>query len=114
MVRLDTGSDLNVISHDKLLDLGMECELQRFDQGVLRSVNGMSFQPRGSLDLHWSLHRNSRIFKEKFFVVEGCPEDVLFGDQYIKELGIISYSWRVVALNVWNKKPSELCEPFEA
>ncbi|CZR54986.1 uncharacterized protein PAC_04871 [Phialocephala subalpina] len=109
-VKLDTGSDLNVISLQKLSELGKESEIQRFNRNVfegVRTVNGVTFQPRGSLELRWSRQKTSKIFKERFFVFDDCPEDVLFGNPYIKKLRLVRYDWRSVLLDVWVTKPKQ-------
>lgn len=65
-MRLDTGSDLNVISMQKLQEIGKETQVQRrFDNGVFgvaRSANRVTFEPRGSLILRWSLKKKSKIY----------------------------------------------------
>ena len=104
-VRLDTGSDLNVISAGKVSELGREAEVDTANHGLLmRSVDGHVYQPRCSLELRWSLRKNTRIHKERFFVVDDCPEELLFSDPYIERLGIIRHQWEQAAnLNVFDK-----------
>lgn len=104
-VRLDTGSDLNVISAQKLLELG-DIKVDKEDHGIkMRSVDGHTYEPRRSLELRWSLRKNTRIHKERFFVVDDCPEELLFSDPYIEKLGIIRHHWEQAAnLNVFDKK----------
>lgn len=70
-------------------------------------MNGVTFQPRGSLELRWSRQKTSKIFKERFFVFDNCPEDVLFGNPYIKKLRLVRYDWKSVLLDVWVTKPSK-------
>lgn len=105
-VRLDTGSDLNVISAKKVSELGREAQVDKSNHGLLmRSVDGHTYQPRCSLELRWSLRKNTRIHKERFFVVDDCPEELLFSDPYIQRLGIIRNTWEAAAnLNVFDKK----------
>jgi hypothetical protein len=114
IVRLDTGSDLNVISAKKLRKLG-DVKIDKEDHGVkMRSVDGHTYQPRCSLELKWSLRKNTRIHKERFFVVDDCPEELLFSDPYIGRLGIIKHDWEQAAsvtLNVFDKKYGK-CDSF--
>jgi hypothetical protein len=114
-VRLDTGSEFNLISAEKLVKLGRQSEVDYSNSEVfMRSANGETFQPRGSLDLNWSLLKGERIHTERFFVVDGCPEELLFSNRYVKKLGVIRYCWDLVLVDVFDKKLSETNADREA
>lgn len=103
----DTGSDFNIISWTRVAELGKTSEIEYRSPALMPQMNGIKggrFQPKGYILLRWRSKRHSKLHTEWFWVVEGCPVEIVFGESYVRELGLVRYNWGSVLINVIHKQ----------
>jgi hypothetical protein len=103
----DTGSKINVISSSKVTELGKTSEVMHLPPDLMPKMAGFQgglFQPEGLILLCWRSKRHSTLHKQLFWVVKGCPVEMIFSKSYVQELGLVRFNWDAVLVNVFHKQ----------
>lgn len=85
LVKLDTGSDVDVVSKELLQEAGFDQErLQEIpceEADILVTFDGVEFQPKAKISLSWYMEGEQRMRRNTFYVVPGAPVDLLLGSK---------------------------------
>ena len=85
LVKLDTGSDVDVVSQEFLTQAGFPesaiVPILEDAKHILISIDGTSYQLASTISLFWFREDEQQIRKNLFYVVEGAPVDLLLGSK---------------------------------
>ncbi|KAL9638883.1 MAG: hypothetical protein Q9204_001330 [Flavoplaca sp. TL-2023a] len=91
---LDTGADLDVISHQVVEDLGLQTE--KYEGGAVRPLGG-SYQPERQITLSWHVAKFQKTYTTKFAV---------FGEQYSKDFDVLLGRFTIEKIGFYQKAPN--------
>jgi hypothetical protein len=85
LVKLDTGSDVDVVSLEFLTQANFATSalvpIPDEAKDTLVGVEGTLYQPNHSIELYWFRQGEQQIRRTKFYVVSGAPVDILLGSK---------------------------------
>jgi hypothetical protein len=85
LVKLDTGSDVDIVSQEFLLQAGVnESLLQPIpaeEAEVFAIIGGKEYKPDSKIRLFWYMEGEQRFRRNIFYVVTGAPVDLLLGSK---------------------------------
>jgi hypothetical protein len=85
LVKLDTGSDVDVVSQEFLAQAGFAANaFMPIPEEVKDSfigIEGTPYRPESTIELFWFREGEQRIRKTRFYVVSGAPVDMLLGSK---------------------------------
>ena len=85
LVKLDTGSDVDVVSQEFLAQAGFTAnEFMPIPEEAKDSfigIGGTPYRPESTIELFWFREGEQRIRKTRFYVVSGAPVDMLLGSK---------------------------------
>ena len=110
LVKLDTGSDVDVVSQEFLDQAGFTTNafipIPEEAKDSFIDIGGTTYRPKSTIELFWFREGEQRIRKTRFYVVSGAPVDMLLGSkQFAQEAA------KRVALFASPPKSKGLC-PF--
>ena len=85
LVKLDTGSDVDVVSQEFLAQAGFAANafvpiLEEAKDSFI-GIEGTPYRPESTVELFWFREGEQRIRKTLFYVVSGAPVDMLLGSK---------------------------------
>jgi hypothetical protein len=85
LVKLDTGSDVDVVSQEFLVEAGFAANafmpIPEEAKNSFIGIGGTPYQPESTIELFWFREGEQRIRKTRFFVVSGAHVDLLLGSR---------------------------------
>ncbi|KAL8851885.1 MAG: hypothetical protein Q9221_003208 [Calogaya cf. arnoldii] len=88
---LDTGADIDVISHQVVEDLGLQTE--EYTGGIIRPL-GSTYQPEGQVTLSWHVSGFSKTYTTTF---------VVFNEKYSKDFDILLGRFTIQKIGFYKK-----------
>ena len=89
LVKLDTGSDVDVVSHEFLAEAGFPAgafmPIPEEAKDSFIGIEGTPYRPESTVDLFWFREGEQRMRKSRFYVVSGAPVDMLLGSKRFAE-----------------------------
>ena len=85
LVKLDTGSDVDVVSQEFLVQAGFAADafisIAEEAKDWFIGIEGTRYRPQSTIELFWFREGEQRIRKGRFYVVSGAPVDMLLGSK---------------------------------
>ena len=85
LVKLDTGSDVDVVSQEFLSQAGFAANafmpIPEEAKDSFIGIEGTPYRPKSTIELFWFREGEQRIRKTRFYVVSGAPVDMLLGSK---------------------------------
>ena len=85
LVKLDTGSDVDVVSQEFLTEAGFTASaflpIPEEAKDAFIGIEGTPYRPESTVELFWFREGEQRIRKTRFYVVSGAPVDMLLGSK---------------------------------
>ncbi|PMD32360.1 hypothetical protein L207DRAFT_590651 [Hyaloscypha variabilis F] len=85
LVKLDTGSDIDIVSEGFLEQAGVSKSLRKpipaENAECFITIGGKEYQPESQICLFWYMEGEQRIRRNVFFVVSGAPVDLLLSSK---------------------------------
>ena len=85
LVKLDTGSDVDVVSQEFLAEAGFTANafmpIPEEDKDSFIGIEGTPYRPESTVELFWFREGEQRMRKSRFYVVSGAPVDMLLGSK---------------------------------
>ena len=85
LVKLDTGSDVDVVSQEFLAQAGFTADafipIPEEAKDSFIGIGGTPYRPESTIELFWFREGEQRIRKTRFYVVLGAPVDMLLGSK---------------------------------
>lgn len=87
LVKLDTGSDVDIVSSEFLEERCLDHELLQktpapYDEAdCFVTIGGEEFQPESKVTLSWYMEGEQKMRRNTFYVVIGAPVDLLLGSR---------------------------------
>ena len=111
LVKLDTGSDVDVVSQEFLARAGFPTNafmpIPEDAKDSFIGIEGTPYRPESTIELLWFREGEQRIRKTRFYVVSGAPVEMLLGSkQFAQEAA------KRVALFTGPPKTKSLCPSF--
>ncbi|KAL8791728.1 MAG: hypothetical protein Q9195_005665 [Heterodermia aff. obscurata] len=85
LVKLDTGSDVDVVSHEFLAEAGFPANafmpIPEEAKDSFIGIEGTPYRPESTVELFWFREGEQRMRKSRFYAVSGAPVDMLLGSK---------------------------------
>ena len=85
LVKLDTGSDVDVVSQEFLAEAGFAASafkpIPEEAKDSFIGIEGKPYRPESTVELFWFREGEQRMRKSRFYVVSGAPVDMLLGSK---------------------------------
>ena len=91
-IKLDTGSDFNLVSREVLDDMAFSGPYEPPKSTESMTLDGVTFPLETRVKLRWQFHKSMKTVRSRFYVVENAPFDVLIGKAVIAERDLINES----------------------
>lgn len=98
-IKLDSGSDFNLISRDVLNDMNFDGPYEEPKPMQSMTLDGMTFRLEQRVKLRWSFHKSMKLLKTLFYTVENAPFDILINKSVIANRDLLNES-RYLLLNL--------------
>ncbi|MCJ1271878.1 hypothetical protein MMC22_011783 [Lobaria immixta] len=98
-IKLDSGSDFNLISRDVLNDINFDGPYEEPKPMQSMTLDGMTFRLEQRVKLRWGFHKSMKLLNTIFYTVENAPFDVLINKSVIVNRDLLNES-RYLLLNL--------------
>lgn len=98
-IKLDSGSDFNLISRDVLNDIKFDGPYEESKPVQSMTLDGMTFRLEQRVKLKWGFHKSMKLLNTRFYTVENAPFDVLINKSVIANRDLLDES-RYLLLNL--------------
>lgn len=98
-IKLDSGSDFNLISGDVLKDMNFDGPYEEPNPTQSITLDGNVVHLEQRVKLRWGFHKSMKLLNTLFYTVENAPFDVLIGKSVIANRDLIDES-RYILLNL--------------
>lgn len=98
-IKLDSGSDFNLISRDVLNDIKFDGPYEEPKPIQSMTLDGMTFRLEQRVKLRWGFHKSMKLLNTRFYTVENAPFDVLINKSVIANRDLLDES-RYLLLNL--------------
>ena len=98
-IKLDSGSDFNLISGDVLKDMNFDGPYEEPKSTQSMTLDEKEIRLEQRVKLRWGFHKSMKLLNTRFYTVENAPFDVLIGKSVIANRDLIDES-RYLLLNL--------------